>query len=167
MFPVTCRLTAESNRTHMSPRIQNSLVLGVALEIPIFQGFQRSARIEQRELEREQARVQLELLEQEAANQIQTALEALQEARERAEAQGGAVSQARRGYEIVTAQYLAGVSSQLELTEGEVLLRESEFAYAQAVYDYLIAQAVLDEAVGLVPLVDVPGSVEPVTTVTE
>jgi outer membrane protein len=144
-----------------------SAVLGVSLEIPVFQGFQRSARVEQRELEREQARVQLELLEQETANQIQTALEALEEAAERAEAQGEAVAEARRGYEIVTAQYVAGISSQLELTEGEVLLRESEFAYAQAVYDYLMAQADLDDAVGVVPLVDVPGSVEPVTAVSE
>ncbi|UCC71241.1 MAG: TolC family protein [Gemmatimonadota bacterium] len=144
-----------------------SAVLGVSLEIPVFSGFQRSARVQQRKLERNQARVQLELLEQQTANQIRTALDALGEARERAEAQAGAVDEARRGYEIVTAQYLAGVSSQLEVTEGEVLLRETEFNYAQAVYDYLIAQSDLDDAVGLVPLVDVPGSVEPVTTISE
>jgi outer membrane protein TolC len=133
-----------------------SAALGISLEVPIFQGFQRSARIEQQRITREQANVQLKLLEQQAVNQIQTALEALEEARERAEAQGEAVSQARRGYEIVSAQYSAGVSSQLEVTEGEVLLRESEFNYAQAVYDYLIAQAQLDDAVGVSPLVDVP-----------
>ncbi len=135
-----------------------SVFVGVELEIPIFQGLQRSARVQQRVLGRRQAEVQIELLEQQAANQIRTAYEALEEAQLRAEAQRGAVGQARRGFEIVTAQYLAGVSSQLDVTEGEVLLRESEFNYAQAVYDYLIAQAVLDEAVGVVPLVDVaPG----------
>jgi outer membrane protein TolC len=133
-----------------------SAVLGLALEIPIFAGFQRSARVEQRRLEREQARVQLRLLEQRAANEVKTALEALEEARARAEAQRRAVAQARRGFEIVSAQYLAGVSSQLEVTDGEVLLRESEFNYAQAVFDYLMAQADLDDAVGVVPLVDVP-----------
>ena len=31
-------------------------------------------------------------------------------------------------------------------------LRESEFNYAQAVYDYLVARAQLDAAVGRVPL---------------
>lgn len=144
-----------------------SAVLGLALEIPVFSGFQRSARVEQRELEREQARVQLELLEQETANQIRTALDALEEARERAEAQRGAVAEARRGYEIVTAQYLAGVSSQLEVTEGEVLLRESEYNYALAVFDYLTAQADLDDAVGVLPLVDVPGSAEPLIGISE
>jgi outer membrane protein TolC len=44
--------------------------------------------------------------------------------------------------------------SQLELTDAEVALRQSEFNYAQAVYDYLTARARLDEAVGQVPLVD-------------
>jgi len=94
-------------------------------------------------------------------------LEALQEARERAQAQGGAVAQARRGYEIVSAQYSAGVSSQLEVTEGEVLLRESEYNYAQAVYDYLMAQADLDDAVGVSPVVDVPTSVSADVSVSE
>jgi len=144
-----------------------SAVVGLSLEVPVFQGFQRSARIEQQRISREQANVQLKLLEREAANQIRTAVEALQEARERAQAQRGAVSQARRGYEIVSAQYLAGVSSQLEVTEGEVLLRESEFNYAQAVYDYLTAQADLDDAVGVSPLVDVPATAGAEITVSE
>lgn len=144
-----------------------SAYLGLQLEVPIFSGFQRRARVEQRELARRQAEVQLELLEQQTANQIRTALEALEEARERAEAQGGAVGEARRGFEIVTAQYLAGISSQLEVTEGEVLLRESEFNYAQAVYDYLNAQADLDDALGVVPLVDVPAAGEAAVIISE
>jgi outer membrane protein TolC len=77
------------------------------------------------------------------------------------------VGEARRGFEIVTAQYLAGISSQLEVTEGEVLLRESEFNYAQAVYDYLIAQADLDDALGVVPLVDVPVADEAAVIISE
>ena len=40
-------------------------------------------------------------------------------------------------------------------TDAEVALRQSEFNYAQAVYDYLVARAQLDEATGRVPLVDV------------
>ncbi len=44
--------------------------------------------------------------------------------------------------------------SQFELTDAEVALRQSEFNYAQAVFDYLVARAQLDEATGLVPLVD-------------
>ena len=72
----------------------------------------------------------------------------------RARAQGFAVQQAGRGFEIARAQRREGISSQLELTDAEVALRQSEFNYAQAVYDYLTARARLDEAVGQVPLVD-------------
>lgn len=145
----------------------NAVVLGVSVEIPLFQGFQRSARVQQRKLGREQARVQLDLLEREAVNQIRTAFEALEEARERADAQRWAVDEAGRGFEIVTAQYLAGLSSQLDVTEGEVLLRESEFNYAQAVFDYLTAQADLDVAIGVVPLVDVPAPAQANISISE
>ncbi len=76
------------------------------------------------------------------------------EARERADAQRLAVKQAQRGFEIASAQYREGLGSQLELTDSEVALRQSEFNYAQAVYDFLVAQANLDQAVGYVPMVD-------------
>lgn len=66
-----------------------------------------------------------------------------------------AVGQAQRGFEIASAQFREGLSSHLELTDAEVALRQSEYNYAQAVYDYLVARAQLDEAVGRVPVVDV------------
>jgi outer membrane protein TolC len=65
-----------------------------------------------------------------------------------------AVEQARRGFEIASAQYREGLSSQLERRDAEIALRQSEFNYAQAVYDFLVFQAQLDEAVGQVPMVN-------------
>ena len=135
--------------------------IGLELEIPIFQGFERSARIQQRQVALQQADLRVELLEQQIGNQILTALDVLGEAKIRAEVQARAVSEAQRGYEIVSALYLAGTSSQLEQTEGEVLWRESELNYAEAVFDYLLAHAELDAAVGVVPLVDVRRPGEP------
>jgi outer membrane protein TolC len=46
------------------------------------------------------------------------------------------------------------VAGRLQVTDAELALRQSEFNYAQAVYDYLSAQAKLDLAIGRVPLVD-------------
>ena len=66
------------------------------------------------------------------------------------------MEQARRGYEIASAQYREGLGSRLELSDAEVALRQSEFNYAQAVYDVLAGQARLDEAAGMVPGVDRP-----------
>ncbi len=75
----------------------------------------------------------------------------MEESRTRAQAQRLARGQAERGYEIASAQYREGISSQLEVTDAEVALRQSEFNLAEAVYDYLVARARLDQALGMEP----------------
>ena len=137
-----------------------SKLAGIRVSLPIFQGFRRDARIDQRRAAMRQAQAQSELGLDMARSQVRTIVEGAEEAYQRAAAQSLAVRQAGRGYEIATAQYREGLGSQLELTDAEVALRQSEFNYAQAVYDYLVARAQLDEAVGRVPLVDFEPSVE-------
>ena len=131
-----------------------SRFVGLRVSLPIFNGFQRDARIDQRRAALRQAQAVTSQGVDVARSEVRTILENTEEARLRAQGQGLAVEQARRGYEIASAQYREGLGSQLELTDAEVALRQSEFNYAQAVYDYLVARAQLDEAVGQVPLVD-------------
>jgi len=124
---------------------------GVRVTLPIFQGLQRDARIDQKRALLEQARHQTNYARRQAENEVRTLAAAADEARDRAEAQALAVRQATRGYEIASAQYREGIGSQLELTDAEVALRQSEFNYAEAVHDYLVARARLDRAAGRVP----------------
>lgn len=128
--------------------------IGINVTIPIFTGMQREARVGQRRAALRQAEVEAELAAQRADNEIVDLMETLEETRERTRVQRRAVELAERGYEIASAQYREGIGSQLELTDAEVALRESEFNYAEAVYDYLTARASFDEAVGTVPGVD-------------
>jgi outer membrane protein TolC len=127
---------------------------GVQVTLPVFQGFQRDARIDQKRALLRAAAAQTSLARDQAASQVETLLDQVQEARARARGQALAVQQAGRGYDIARAQFREGLGSQLELTDAEVALRQSEFNYAQAVYDFLVARARLDEATGSVPLVD-------------
>ncbi|MEQ9398361.1 MAG: TolC family protein [Longimicrobiales bacterium] len=129
--------------------------VGLQVSVPIFTGFRRDARIDQKRAVYRQAETQTRLATDQARSQIQTLLEQADEALLRARGQRLAVSQAQRGFDIASAQYSEGLGSQLELTDAEVALRQSEFNYAQAVYDYLVARAQLDQATGRVPLVDV------------
>lgn len=140
-------------------RATSSLV-GVTISVPLFTGFKRDARIDQKRAVFRAAETQSELVRDQAETQIRALAEQAEEARLRATAQTLAVSQADRGFQIASAQYREGISGQLELTDAEVALRESEFNYAQAVYDFLIARAQLDEAVGFVPFVDEAVEVE-------
>ncbi len=127
-------------------------IAGVRVTLPVFQGFRRDARIDQRRAVVDQARLQTEYARDRARNEVRTLLAAAEESRDRASAQDLAVRQATRGYEIASAQYREGIGTQLELTDAEVALRQSEFNYAQAVHDYLVARARLDRAAGTVPV---------------
>ena len=133
----------------------SSKQVGLRVTFPIFSGFSRDARIDQKHAALRQAETQRRFAADQAEAQLRNLLDEVLEARARTAGQKLAVAQARRGYEIATAQYREGFSSQLELTDAEVALRQSEFNYAQAVYDYLATRARLDEAAGRVPLVDV------------
>jgi outer membrane protein TolC len=128
--------------------------IGVRVSLPIFTGFRRDARIDQKRSALRQAETQTRLAMDQARNQVQNLVEQSDEALARARGQRLAVTQAQRGFDIASAQYREGLSSQLELTDAEVALRQSEFNYAQAVYDFLVARARLDEATGQVPMVD-------------
>jgi outer membrane protein TolC len=132
----------------------STAVVGVQLEVPIFAGFERLNRVDQRRVELRKAETRLIDLEQQVRDDIETVAADLSEARARAEAQQRAVGEAQRGFEIITAQYLAGTSSRLEVTDAELALRQAEQNYALAVYDYLNAYATLDLAIGVVPMVD-------------
>lgn len=130
--------------------------VGVMVSVPLFAGMQRPARVAQHQIAIEQVRTQRAVTEDRVEHQVRTFADQVDESRERALAQRLGVQQAQRGYEIATVQHREGISSALELTDAESALRQSEFNYAEAIYDYLVARARLDEAMGMV---DITGTV--------
>ena len=98
-----------------------------------------------------QNETRLERAEQETLNQVRTLYDATRESRARAQSQRRAVAQAQRGYDIASAEYREGIGSQLQVTDAEVALRQSEYNYALAIYDHLMARAQLELAIGMVP----------------
>ena len=127
---------------------------GLSVQMQLFSGFARDARAAQRREELIQTTSRLRQAERQMLNQVHILVASLAEARLRAASQERAIEQAQQSYEIATARYGAGVGSQLDVTAAETTLRESQFNYAQAVYDYLSAASQLEVAVGQVPLAD-------------
>jgi outer membrane protein TolC len=124
---------------------------GIRIELPIFHGLREYARMHQARANIEQATARLALVQEQTRDQVRTLVAALGETRERVASEGRAVAQARRGYQIATAEYREGLGSQLQVTDAELALRQSEFNYAQATYEYLIARSNLDGALGTIP----------------
>jgi outer membrane protein len=128
--------------------------VGVQVDVPLFSGLQRPARISRMGAVVQQLESQLSYARDQASNEVTTLRDQVLESHARVLAQRRAVSQAGRGWDIVQAEYRAGTAGRLQVTDAELALRQSEFNYAQAVHDYLTAQARLDLAIGRVPLVD-------------
>ncbi len=150
-YSVTAQQNGGPNFFGRSNERTSSLVGGLRVELPIFTGMSRAARMSQAKANVLENEAQLERAEHDAVNEVRTLLEGLAASRLRSSSQQRAVAQARRGFEIASAEYRAGVGSQLQITDAEVALRESEFNYARAVYDYLTTRARLERALGLVP----------------
>jgi outer membrane protein TolC len=131
-----------------------SKIAGVAVELPLFTGLQRDARIDQRRVVMQQAETQAQLARSRASAEVRDLVAALTEAASREQAQGLAVSQAQRGFDIAMARLREGLGSQLEVTDAEVALRQSEFNLAQATHDRRVTRAHLDLSIGSVPHVD-------------
>ncbi len=128
-----------------------SSAVGIRLDVPIFQGFRRFARVEQSQALIRQNETRLVRAEQAAANEVRTVFESVSESLERARSQRRAVDQAERGFEIASVEYREGIGSQLQVTDAEEALRQAQFNYARSVYDFLSARARLELAIGMVP----------------
>jgi len=128
--------------------------LAFTLNVPIFEGLQRSTDLTRRKIEKKDIQEQQRLALKQAKNEIYTAQENINRIYEVSEARKAAINQATRNYEIALARFERGVGSQLDVTNAELQLRQAETNYAQMVHEYLNAKADYDLAVGLTPFVD-------------
>ena len=125
-----------------------SLSVGLQLSWNLFNGFQSSARLQQAEIQRRRAQVQLDQLRQAVKVEVRRAVRDLETARERIEAQEANVRRAELNYDHVSQRVNEGVARPIELREASDQLDQSRINYLQAVYDYLVARSNLETALG-------------------
>ena len=125
-----------------------SFNVGLQLNWNLFSGFQRSARVQQAEIERRRAELQRDRLRRAVKLEVRKAIRDLEDARERIESQKANVRRAELNYEHVSKRVSEGVATQLELREASEQLDQSRLNYLQAVHDYLVARTDLETALG-------------------
>lgn len=126
----------------------SSAAVGLSLSIPIFSGNtvinqtkQVELALQELELQRDYAYQGQNLQYTAAVNKMRTANEQLIVNRE-------AIAQAQRGYEIAKVRYNTGTGTILELNNSELALTQSKLNYQQSLYDFLSAQAALEQVLG-------------------
>lgn len=126
----------------------SSAAAGLNLSLSLFQGFQTTARVEQARIDYQRIQQQIETLSQSLKLQTESITGQLDNARRRVQAQGRTVEQAQRGYEIAQIRYSAGTGTQVEINDAELALRQARLNRLQSIYDYLLAQARLQQLTG-------------------
>ena len=123
--------------------------VGVSLQWNIFNGFQTSAQVQQREVAIRRAEIDYERAYQAVYLEVQAAQRDLETARQRIQGQEVNVERAELNYDHALARLREGVATPLEAREASLQLDTSRINYLQAVHDYLVARSAFETAIGV------------------
>jgi len=123
--------------------------LGATLTVPIFSGFSTPNQIVEAKAILKNLEAQEESLRQNIRLEAEQAYIGLKEAIESIAVTEKSVSQAKENYDLASGRYQVGVGQPLEITDAEVLLANSRASYINALYNYKVAEARIDKAMGI------------------
>ena len=121
---------------------------GLSLSIPIFAGGRRSNAVKQARNQHEQLLLQTENTERQLRVAIRQYLNQMETAMKNFDAAGAGVETARKAYDIAAKSYNLGRSTITELNDAQLALTQSLLAQSQAVYNFVIAKASLEQTLG-------------------
>lgn len=133
------------NRTEFN----DNLTAGVRINIPIFAGFDRRARLKAARERLVQAEHQLEQTRQALATQIENTRRQLQRATELISTRERTVQGAAKVFELAELGYDQGNMTHLELSDARLNLARSRANQARAVHGYYLAYLVLIRTLGV------------------
>lgn len=120
----------------------------VTLTFPLFSGFLTYHQVGEAKANLRIISANEEALRQAVLLEVNQSYLNLLEAEERIAAAELAVQQARENLDIANGRYQAGVGSPIEVADAEVAYSSAQMDYIQALYDYRIAQASMERAMG-------------------
>lgn len=134
----------EGNTFPLQPSWQAQL----SLNVPIFDGFRTTNRVEETLRNYYVIKYQEEQQRQQVALDVEQAYLRLVELQERIKANEAAAKAAKENLDLATGRYQVGVGSIIEVTDAQTLYTDAQTTYIRALYDYKIADAQLIRAIG-------------------
>lgn len=128
--------------------LDNEWTVGAAINIPIFSGFETKYRVQEAKANLRILDSDEESIRQAITLDVQQAFLNLGEARQRISTAELAVRQAAENLDLANGRYAEGVGSPIEVTDALVNYSNAKTGYNQALYDYKIAAARMDRAIG-------------------
>ncbi|GAA0880656.1 TolC family protein [Algoriphagus jejuensis] len=127
----------------------SSSLLGVTMNIPIFDGLSKSARIQKNRYTINQLENQRFFLNDSFQNEIFSAKASLKNDLNILDVQKENLELAQEVFDIAKIKYQEGVGSNLEVIDADGALTEAEINYLAALYDGLISKVNLEKALGI------------------
>jgi outer membrane protein len=139
---------AESDNGFNTFPLQPAWSVALNLNIPIFDGFRTTNRVEETLRTYHVIRAQEEAQRQQVALDVESSYLRLVELQERIKANEAAASAAKENLDLANGRYQVGVGSIIEVTDAQTLYTDAQTNYVRALYDYKIADAQLARAIG-------------------
>ena len=155
-----CVRSSNDRRLNTFP-LKPAWSIGISLNIPIFDGFRTTNRVEETLHNYYNIKFQEEDRRQQIALDVEQSYLRVVELQERINATDSAAKAAKENLDLAQGRYQVGVGSIIEVTDAETLYTDAQTTYIRTVYDYKIADAQLARSMGD-PRVGVlkPGSIK-------
>jgi outer membrane protein TolC len=139
--------TATNRHLNTFP-LQPAWAAGIVLNIPIFDGFRTTQRVEETLHNYYNVKAQEEDRRQQIALEVEQSYLRVVETQERIKATESAAAAAKENLDLAQGRYQVGVGSIIEVTDAETLYTSAQIDYVSTVYQYKIADAQLARAMG-------------------
>ena len=128
--------------------LQPTWSVGLSLNIPIFDGFRTTYRVEETLHNYYNIKAQEEDRRQLIALEVEQSYLRVVEFQERIKATYSAARAAKENLDLAQGRYQVGVGSIIEVTDAETLYTDAQTTYIRTIYEYKIADAQLARAMG-------------------
>lgn len=125
-----------------------SSTAAVSLSIPIFDGFQKHYNILQTRKTRDMLSLQREDTERNLRIAIRNYNDQMALCIKNYQAANATVEIAQKSYDISAKMYEVGKATLVELNDAQLALQQAQLTQAQAVYNFMVTKASLDELIG-------------------
>ncbi|MGZ9187658.1 MAG: TolC family protein [Candidatus Binatia bacterium] len=122
--------------------------VGLSLNIPIFDGFRTTQRVEETLHNYYDVKAREEERRQLIALEVEQFYLRVVETQERIRANESAARASKENLDLAQGRYQVGVGSIIEVTDAETLYTDAQTTYVRSVYEYKIADAQLARAMG-------------------
>jgi len=128
--------------------LQPAWSVTLSLNIPIFDGFRTTNKVEETLRNYYVIKAQEEQQRQQVALDVEQSYLRMVELQERIKANEAAAKAAKENLDLANGRYQVGVGSIIEVTDAQTLYTDAQTTYVRALYDYKIADAQFVRAIG-------------------